>query len=360
MTAVNNTQTAYRPSASLILAGRQPSTAKEQFDYKLLLIKRTERTAFALNHCVFPGGVLDPKADESLDWLTYFHDCGVSQAQLDLLSSRQATDRPDLFSRGEHFTRDISLRLTALRETFEEVGILLCRNSPKDLEIGQPAEVLVQPFERQFWQQQVHNNAQQFLELCRHLAVIPDLWSLSEWSVWRTPASASSKKYDTVYYFAALKSNSVDLLLEPSEVDTAHWLDPGDCWRASQEGVIWLPYLLLYETARLMNLERWHHLLQFAHRRSSRGSLLMQPIYYRTIDCLIGVLPGDELYVAEPHNYTESIILSTSLNELNAQAKRYNRYMIYGFQRVDFACNVAPQDGHLQLQPIVNTRLSKL
>jgi len=198
---------------------------------QLLLIKRTERTSYALNHCVFPGGVFDPNADESDDWLAYFHSCGVTKAQLKLLNCQQATDRPEFLAEGGNFTRDISLRLTALRETFEEVGVLLCRpiSSLKDIDTGQPAHVLLQPFDRELWQQRVHNDAQQFLELCRHLEVIPDIWALSEWSVWRTPASAS-RKFDTIYYFAALDTCNVALLLEPNEVTSAHWLHPGDCW----------------------------------------------------------------------------------------------------------------------------------
>lgn len=326
-----------------------------------MLIKRTERTSYALNHCVFPGGVFDPIADESLEWLTYFRDCGVTETQLKLLTCRQSTSRPQLLSQGQHFTRDISLRLTALRETFEEVGLLLCRplESVKELATGQPAHLVVKPFNRESWQKRVHNNAHEFLELCRHLAVLPDIWALSEWSVWRTPASAR-RKYDTVYYFAGLETWNIPLLLEPNEVTSAHWLNPADCLRESQAGIIWLPFMLLYETARLMNARSWKNLLQFARRRSALGSTLFQPIYYRSTDCLFGVLPGDELYLDNPESYIESIMLNQPIDEINQNAKRYNRYMIYDFHKVDLASNQRPLDGHLPLQSIVNLRLSKL
>lgn len=323
-------------------------------------MKRTERTSYALNHCVFPGGVFDAQADESADWLIYFQECGISRDQLKLLQCRQSTGRPELMTQGVEFSRDISLRLTALRETFEEVGILLCRKNLKNLIGGQPAQVLVQLFDREYWQQRVHNDAKQFLVLCRHLAVIPDLWALNEWAIWRTPASASSRKYDTVYYLAALENTNVDLSLEPTEVAAAYWLQPSDCWLQSREGLIWLPYILLYETARLMNIHSWQQLLQFAYDRSTQGSTLLQPIYYRTNDCIIGVLPGDELYLPEPECCNESIVLPYSISELNAVAKRFNRYMIYSFQHVDLACNVLPLDGHIPPQTHVNARLAKL
>ncbi|KAH8404861.1 hypothetical protein KR222_007395, partial [Zaprionus bogoriensis] len=330
----------------------------------VLLIKRTERTSYALNHCVFPGGVFDGNADESPDWLTYFHSCGVTASQLELLRCRQTRGRPELLSQGQHFSRDISLRLTALREAFEEVGLLLCRplDSLEELATGQlsaVAQLAPRQFDREEWQQRVHNDARQFLELCRQLRVLPDLWALSEWSVWRTPASAS-RRYDTVYYFAALETWQVPLLLEPSEVASAHWLHPADCWRHSQSSVIWLPFMLLYETARLMNLRSWQQLLQFARQRSAKGSTLLQPIYYRSSDCLFGVLPGDELYLDDPGSCTDSIVLSESMESINRRAKRYNRYMIYGFHSVDLASNQPHLDGHLQLDSLVNTRLSKL
>ncbi|XP_034099397.2 acyl-coenzyme A diphosphatase NUDT19 [Drosophila nasuta] len=352
----------YRPSASLILAGKQTFPDSEQYDYSVLLIKRTERTSFALNHCVFPGGVFDLEADESNDWLDYLHSSGVQDFQLELLHSPQTSERPELMTQGRNFTRDISLRLTALREAFEEVGILLCqpRCSVKNLtNTTHAAHVLLQPFDRELWQHRVHQDAKQFLQLCRYLDVIPDLWALSEWSVWRTPASAT-RKYDLVYYFAALESSNVPLLPEPTEVASVHWLHPGDCWRQSQESIIWLPFMLLYETARLMNMQNWKQLLQFASQRSSRGSTLFQPIYYRCDGCLLGVLPGDELYLDQPQNYTESIILPDSIEEVNRRAKHYHRYIIYDFHRVDLACNIQPLDEHLPLQALVNTQLAKL
>ncbi|XP_017153618.1 nucleoside diphosphate-linked moiety X motif 19 [Drosophila miranda] len=362
MVAAHDTGT-YRPSASLILAAREDSSAK--FDYSLLLIKRSERTSYALNHCVFPGGVFDAGADESPEWITYFHSFGVTDEDFKRLSSDQVSARSKFLSSGQNFSRDISLRLTALRETFEEVGLLLCSNEEGirswNCTTGEPRTLLLQPEDRSHWQQRVHNDATQFLALCRHLRVLPNLWSLQEWSIWRTPATAS-RKYDTVYYITALQapSKQVSLLLEPQEVASAHWLAPEDAWTHSQDGTIWLPFMLLYDTARLMNLHRLEDLLKFSRERSALGTTLVQPVYYRCDGCMFGVLPGDELYVNQPENCTQAIILSGSVAELNRRARQYNRYIIYDFHKVVLASNVPPLDGHLQLQANVNTQLAKL
>ncbi|XP_017854126.2 nucleoside diphosphate-linked moiety X motif 19 [Drosophila busckii] len=364
MSDLTEWQAEYRPSSSLILASKQQVEAKaDEYDYKLLLIKRTERTSYAVNHCVFPGGVFEATADESAGWLEYFADCGISKTQLEVLSCRQSSNRPRLMTEGQYFSRDISLRLTALRECFEEVGILLCRSRStlSDLTTGKPAQVVLHFLELEAWQQRVHNDAKQFLQLCKYLQVVPDLWGLSEWSVWRTAATAAAnRKYDTVYYIAALESNNVLLQLEQQEVQAAYWLTPIDCWRRSHQADIWLPFMLLYEIGRLMSMRCWKGLLEFSRQRSVQGSTLLQPIYYRCDDCMFGVLPGDELYLAEPYKFKEYIRLPGSMGEINARSKLYNRYMAYDFYNVQLASNVQPLDGHLRLQAKINTQLAKL
>ncbi|XP_017069823.2 nucleoside diphosphate-linked moiety X motif 19 [Drosophila eugracilis] len=358
------TQTgSYRPSASLILAAKDDSL--NEYDYKLLLIKRTESTSYALNHCVFPGGVFDPREDESPAWITYFKSFGVTDGQLNILSQKQESPRPQFLCDGKNFSRDIALRLTALRETFEEVGILICTNQDSfrdwDSKSGHPCTFLLEPSERSEWQHRVHNNASQFLELCRHLNVIPNLWTLQEWSIWRTAATAN-RKYDTVYYVTTLdeQAKDISLLLEPNEVASVHWMSPTEAWLNSQNGTIWLPFMLLYDVARLMNLHSWQKLFNFTRKRSLQGGTMVQPVYYRCNDGMFGVLPGDELYPKQPGTCTQTIILPGSVNQLNRKAKQYNRYIVYDFHQVVLASNVPPCDGHLTLQPLVNTKLAKL
>ncbi|XP_020804741.1 nucleoside diphosphate-linked moiety X motif 19 [Drosophila serrata] len=356
----------YRSSASLILAAKEDSN--KDYDYSLLLIKRTESTSYTINHCVFPGGVFDPRDDESSEWLNYFRSFGVTAEQLKMLTQDQQSPRPQFLSGGQHFSRDIALRLTALREAFEEVGILICLNrdclNNWDDTAKTPATrtLTLEPIsDRSEWQSRVHNDASQFLELCKHFNVIPNLWALHEWSVWRTAATAN-RKYDTVYYVATLDNHAknVSLLLEPQEVASAHWMSPKEAWSRSQDGSIWLPFMLLYDTARLMNFHSWQELADFSRHRSTWGGTMVQPVYYRCDECMFGVLPGDELYPSDPGACTQTIILPESLQDQHRTAKRYNRYIIYDFHKVVLASNVPPIDGHLQLQPLVNTKLAKL
>lgn len=79
------------------------------------------------------------------------------------------------------------MRITAIRETFEEVGLLLCK--PRGGKHDQVYGHVYSDFDRKKWQEKVHNDSSKFLELCKELKVIPDLWSLHEWAAWETPAS---------------------------------------------------------------------------------------------------------------------------------------------------------------------------
>jgi nucleoside diphosphate-linked moiety X motif 19, mitochondrial len=116
----------------------------------------------------------------------------------------------------EMIFRDISLRITAIRETFEELGVLLCKNK-EQLKDSSLFSNLKNNFDVEFWQKQVdfilisHNTAfklkqisqffcqvykdgSNFLRLCEELNVVPDLWSLHEWSCWLTPTFKRPKR----------------------------------------------------------------------------------------------------------------------------------------------------------------------
>lgn len=116
------------------------------------------------------------------------------------------------------FFREISLRITAIRETFEEVGLLLCK--PKRSDSGSVFAHVEENFDRKRWQKEVHNDSTKFFELCKELDVIPDLWSLHEWSAWLTPATFK-KRFETAFYIVAVNQEP-SLIVEENEVKEHH------------------------------------------------------------------------------------------------------------------------------------------
>ena len=102
------------------------------FDYQTLMLKRSSRSKFMPNAYVFPGGVL-AESDCSVAWVELFQSQGYSEDDLEELVLSHV-DRPLLMSKAdvsEGVARDLALRLTAIRETFEESGVLLFRDGDK-------------------------------------------------------------------------------------------------------------------------------------------------------------------------------------------------------------------------------------
>lgn len=195
---------------------------------------RSPQTAFAPKHCVFPGGNLEIEGDAIKEWLTYFRQFGVTETHLQRISLDHLPQRPKplMDAKDKEIARDISLRIAAIREVFEEVGVLLCldrqqykerqHNAEDDADdvllLGQEA-VWASRELKAHWQEKVHQDARKFLDLCSELKLIPDLWSLNEWSAWRSPILAQ-KKYDVAFYITILGAKP-RLLLEATEISDA-------------------------------------------------------------------------------------------------------------------------------------------
>ncbi|KAH8404925.1 hypothetical protein KR222_010669 [Zaprionus bogoriensis] len=325
----------WRISASIILT-TPPVAAGE--DYNLLVLKRSDATSIMPNQCVFPGGLLDADGDESVAWLNYFEEFGVPEQALRRLvvigEHRPAILAPQgtgcydrFFKRSKIWAREITLRLTALRECFEEVGVLLCRSREQlaQLDANAPAtHFREQNFDRQAWQHRVHGNPREFLSLCRELKVVPDLWALHEWAAWASPAIIE-KRYETVFFVAFLDEQP-NLVLEPSEVKECLWRSPRELLQLYERAELWFLPPQIYELTRLMQIKGYNQLKTAAVLHSKQGASLLLPVAYMCDDGTVYVLPGDDLYVPEPHLVSEPIMFPGTIQELRNRSKHLHRY----------------------------------
>jgi nucleoside diphosphate-linked moiety X motif protein 19 len=99
-----------------------------QYDYNLLFLKRHQKANAFANLLVFPGGVIE-QADSDIKWQKFFINHGYNENSFKSLFPH-TNKRPEIFHRKKYeIPREISLRICAIRETFEECGILLCKKS---------------------------------------------------------------------------------------------------------------------------------------------------------------------------------------------------------------------------------------
>ncbi len=181
---------------------------------EVYLLRRKPTMAFAPGACVFPGGSVDPRdTDEQIAWAG-----------------------PDASEWGRVFDAPPSLAMAlvcaAVRETFEESGVLLA---------GESADSVVADTTSDDWEadrQALLDRSVSLAELLarRRLVLRADL--LRPWSRWITPI-IEPRRFDTRFFAAALPAGqrTRDVGGEASQVA---WVQPGDALAAGNRGEILL------------------------------------------------------------------------------------------------------------------------
>lgn len=215
----------WREAATLLLVAknRVPSvTSFQTSNFEVLMLKRSGKSKFMPKLHVFPGGVAHD-SDFSPEWLELFSKAGndVVKNMQDFL--KRGGKGAYMFSRSrpEEFSKipsELAFRICAIRETFEESGILIARdlnrvhNEPitdKDQPISGKSSVLSDSILKP-WREKVDSDASQFITMCKELNLLPDIWSLYEWSNWLTPilpgqhGKTTARRYDTAFYLCVL------------------------------------------------------------------------------------------------------------------------------------------------------------
>ena len=200
-----------RDAATVILV--RPGSGVEVF-----LLRRTAALEFAPGACVFPGGSVDERdADPAIaetGWV------GPAPADLGHLLGIPAD-------------RARALACAAVRETFEESGVLLAGPSPAEL--VPDSAVLEQD------RHALLDGSVSLGELLsrRGLKLRADL--LTPWARWITP-EISPRRFDTWFFAAALPAGQLAGLVAagPGESDSGTWWRPAAALEAARAGEITL------------------------------------------------------------------------------------------------------------------------
>lgn len=188
-----------------------------RFDYDVLMLKRSGKSGFMPNAYVFPGGLVDA-SDFSSEWLDIFRQF-IDSPNFGLRSVKQRPEtRPPMFATdrlklGSPVPGDVAFRICALRETFEESGVLLAVPAGNaSSEVTRVASRLpsnvneLRSTELSRWRSLVNQDPCNFIRMCRELHVLPNIWALHEWSNWLTPVGRyGTKRFDTAFFICCLQ-----------------------------------------------------------------------------------------------------------------------------------------------------------
>jgi 8-oxo-dGTP pyrophosphatase MutT (NUDIX family) len=169
-------------------------------DLQVFMLRRNLRSVFAAGAYVFPGGAVDPDdGDHALD---AGHEAGGAE-----------TDIPARF------------RVAAIRESFEEAGVLLARDAA-----GTPVDVASLTAARQA----LHRGDRSFPEIVGDLGVVLDTASL--WPIGRfiTPPGAP-RRFDT-WFFVAPAPEGHAYRHDDGETVASLWIRPEAALERSRHG----------------------------------------------------------------------------------------------------------------------------
>lgn len=183
-----------KPAATILLLRDDP-------EFEVLMVKRHHQIDFASGALVFPGGK-SHAGDHDTAW----------EAQA--LGWAEFDDE----QRG--------LRIAAIREVFEEAGILLGRRTD-----GSPIGGESAPLEVRL---KVDRGELAFLDVVRDLNVVIDLNALTIFARWITPP-LTPKRFDTWFYVVTAPDDQLAACDGRETVD-AEWISPLEVLRLAEAG----------------------------------------------------------------------------------------------------------------------------
>lgn len=186
---------------------------RDRAQLEVLMVRRHYQIDFASGALVFPGGKVNPE-DSSADWQHYV-DCELSGDQM-------------------------TARIAAVREAFEESGVLLARHKSNAGKGGPLVSADIAdklgPFRAA-----VDRQEQSFLELIRENDLVLALDTLVHFGHWVTP-EMMPKRFDTHFYMAPTPPSQI-ASHDGRETTDAIWVGPAKALEleASGEATIIFP-----------------------------------------------------------------------------------------------------------------------
>ena len=226
--------------------------------FEVYLARRSGRSAFAPNAFVFPGGTIDAQDDSSA---AQARTLGLDPARLG--AEFRARVSPDLVCTEPPIDRGgaRALLVAALRELFEEAGVLLARAGG-----GVPLDAAALDWNRLAVERTaLRSGTLDFASLLEEHDWYADACALTLFSHWITPSS-EPRRYNTHFFFAAAPPDQA-ALADAFETHDGIWIAPSDALARYRRGELHLVYPTIKHLERLAAFDSVDAALAFARSK---------------------------------------------------------------------------------------------
>jgi 8-oxo-dGTP pyrophosphatase MutT (NUDIX family) len=223
---------------------------------QVYLTRRSARSAFAPDAFVFPGGAVDP-ADYDSHVQTRVNGIDEQRVRRAFRAERSAdlpSTEPDIDAASAR-----ALFVTALRELFEETGILLTRTAAGD---EREESVDAEDPERAT----VRDDARAFATVLERRDAFADATRLTLFSHWITPPS-EGRRFNTHFFVAAVAGDRSGFA-DASETHDGVWLSPAVALQRYRDGAMHLVYPTIKHLERLGGIDSVDELQRFARSKA--------------------------------------------------------------------------------------------
>ena len=205
-----------KDSATVILVRQAQGKTPEVF-----LARRHDSQSFMAGVYVFPGGQLEAS------------DADIAETKLLSFSD---DFQPQSLLQDSTLTRDMAIGfyICAIRETFEETGVLFARNVNHDsIDFGNAA--IKERFAA--YRQPLNEGKITLAEIIRqeNLVVMPEL--LTPYSHWITPEIVPTR-FSTRFFIAEMPHHGQNAVTDKDELTSSLWVTPGDALQMYAAGKI--------------------------------------------------------------------------------------------------------------------------
>lgn len=191
---------------------RDAAGGEDPGEVEVFVLQRAAGAAFAGGFYVFPGGVVD-EADGG----------AAVEPFSDGLDDAVASVRLGIRAGG------LAYWVAAIRECFEEAGVLLARPA------GAGSVVAPHPADRIA----VHDGALSVVDVCRRDGLVLDTAALRYVAHWVTPEAEAPRRFDTRFFLAAAPPDQ-EGVHDDGETVASRWVRPADALARADAGELML------------------------------------------------------------------------------------------------------------------------